>query len=96
MIIVKLQGGLGNQMFQYAAARSLSKSGKAYLDFSFLDKNNITTDSFTTRQFELGVFKKLNTRIVNKYFIRLIKSKRKIFNTISPQYNEVRDEISNS
>lgn len=92
MIIVKLQGGLGNQMFQYAAARSLSKSRKVYLDFSFLLQNNITTDSFTARDFELGIFKKLKGRVASKYFIRLIKSKRKVFKIISPYYKEVKDE----
>lgn len=92
MIIVKLQGGLGNQMFQYAAARSLSKSRKVYLDFSFLLQNNITTDSFTARDFELGIFKKLKGRVASKYFIRLIKSKRKVFKIISPNYKEVKDE----
>jgi len=92
MIIVKLKGGLGNQMFQYAAARSLSKSRKVYLDFSFLLQNNITTDSFTARQFELGIFKKLKSRIASKYFIRLIHSKRKVFKIISPHYEVVRDK----
>ncbi|MFW0717082.1 alpha-1,2-fucosyltransferase [Pedobacter sp. N23S346] len=92
MIIVKLQGGLGNQMFQYAAARSLSKSGKVYFDFAFLLQNNTTTESFTARQFELGIFEQLNTRIASKYFIRLIKSKRNILKGISPRYEEVNDE----
>ncbi|MCX2431350.1 alpha-1,2-fucosyltransferase [Pedobacter sp. GR22-10] len=92
MIIVKLQGGLGNQMFQYAAARTLSNSGKVYLDFSFLLQNNITTDSFTARGFELGIFKRTKTRISNPYFIRLIRSKRRIFKTLSPRYQEVKDE----
>jgi len=92
VIIVKLQGGLGNQMFQYAAARSLSKSRKVYLDFSFLAQNNITTDLFTARDFELGIFKKLKGRVASKYFIRLIKSKRKVFKIISPYYKEVKDE----
>ncbi|OWK71757.1 alpha-1,2-fucosyltransferase [Pedobacter sp. AJM] len=92
MIIVKLQGGLGNQMFQYAAARTLSNSGKVYLDFSFLNKNNITTDSFTARQFELDIFKRTKTHISNPYFIRLIRSNRKIFKMLSPRYQEVKDE----
>ena len=92
MIIVKLQGGLGNQMFQYAAARTLSNSGKVYLDFSFLNKNNITTDSFTARQFELDIFKRTKTCISHPYFIRLIRSNRRIFKTLSPRYQEVKDE----
>ncbi|KQT15504.1 hypothetical protein ASG31_14675 [Chryseobacterium sp. Leaf404] len=56
MTITKLQGGLGNQMFQYAVARSRCVDEKIYLDFSFLQKNNVSTEHFTKRDFELGVF----------------------------------------
>jgi len=92
MIIVKLQGGLGNQMFQYAAARSLSKSKKVDLDFSFLLQNNVTNDSFSARQFELGIFHKLKARIISNYFIKLLKSKKKLFKILSNRYYEVNDE----
>lgn len=56
MTITKLQGGLGNQMFQYAVARSRCTDKKIYLDFSFLQKNNVSTEHFTKRDFELGIF----------------------------------------
>ena len=38
MIVTKLMGGFGNQMFQYAAARSLAleKNEKLYVDLNFL------------------------------------------------------------
>lgn len=53
MIIVKLMGGLGNQMFQYAAARRLSlrHQTELKLDLSFLEEN---TDVITQRKYELG------------------------------------------
>jgi len=56
MIVVKLIGGLGNQMFQYAAGRSLAlvKNTSLALDRSFLDKE--TTD-YTKREFALHEFK---------------------------------------
>jgi hypothetical protein len=56
MIVVKLIGGLGNQMFQYAAGRSLAlvKKTSLALDRSFLDKE--TTD-YTKREFALHEFK---------------------------------------
>jgi Glycosyl transferase family 11 len=56
MIIVKLNGGLGNQMFQYAAGRCLAEkyATDLYIDTSFLDKN--TDDTFTRRNLELNVF----------------------------------------
>lgn len=56
MTVTKLQGGLGNQMFQYAIAKSRSISKKVFLDFSFLKTNNISTEHFTKREFELDIF----------------------------------------
>lgn len=56
MIIVKLMGGLGNQMFQYAAARSLAleKSTWVYLDPAFLYED--AKGRWTQREYELDVF----------------------------------------
>lgn len=50
-IITRLDGGLGNQMFQYAVGRSLSLRYNAplYIDASMYR-------SYTTRQYSLGVF----------------------------------------
>lgn len=55
MIIVKLKGGLGNQMFQYAAGRQLSIIHKSplKLDLSFLQGE--ATD-YTKREYELDKF----------------------------------------
>lgn len=55
MIIVKLSGGLGNQMFQYAYGRSLELSGKKVaFDVSFFNGNRARTD--TARDFKLNNF----------------------------------------
>jgi hypothetical protein len=56
MIAVKLMGGLGNQMFQYAAARSLALEKKTwvYLDPSFLYEDS--KGRWTQRDYELDVF----------------------------------------
>lgn len=57
MIIVKLQGGLGNQMFQYAFARILAQKNntKVVIDGSFFARvANIP--GFTPRTFELAIF----------------------------------------
>ena len=54
MIVSKLQGGLGNQMFQYAIAYSYSKT--VYIDFSFLKKHKSSNHQFTKRDFELSLF----------------------------------------
>jgi hypothetical protein len=57
MIIVKLMGGLGNQMFQYAAGRRLALNHNTILklDLSFL-LNRTPRENFTYRSYELGIF----------------------------------------
>jgi len=56
MIIVKLMGGLGNQMFQYAAARHLSIIHKVpvKIDISFLQTD--PKGAYSKRNFELNCF----------------------------------------
>ncbi len=55
MIITKLKGGLGNQLFQYAYGRNLELKGKNILfDISFYAGNKAKTD--TARNFKLNSF----------------------------------------
>lgn len=60
MIVVTLKGGLGNQMFQYAAARALAlKHGSALLiDQSFLKAD--PAGQWTARAYQLNVFPALS------------------------------------
>ena len=55
MIIVRLKGGLGNQMFQYALGRQLAEKNQTdlRLDLSFYDDQS----GITPRQYELAIFK---------------------------------------
>lgn len=55
IIISRLNGGLGNQLFQYACGRafSLASGGQLVLDISRLHASN---DRFTRREYELDVF----------------------------------------
>ncbi len=66
MIIVRLQGGLGNQMFQYALGRSLSIKNNTQLglDLTFLlDRTPIP--NFTFREYQLDVFN-IKATVVSK------------------------------
>lgn len=56
MIILKIQGGLGNQLFQYATGRAISIANNAelVLDLSWFE-NQIEIN--TKRVYELGAFK---------------------------------------
>lgn len=74
MIIVRLLGGLGNQMFQYATARHLSiiKKTKLKFDLSAFEKN-IYAENATWRDFQLSVFK-LKAEIASKQEIENVKN----------------------
>lgn len=53
-----MKGGLGNQMFQYAAAKTLAAKyqSELYLDLSFLHGNKVSNNDFTARPFQLDIF----------------------------------------
>jgi hypothetical protein len=55
MIVVRLMGGLGNQMFQYAVGRAISLKHNAPLkmDVSFLEQ---ATDAHIKRHYDLDIF----------------------------------------
>lgn len=76
MIIVRLSGGLGNQMFQYACGRRLSIMRKTDLSFDtkFLEDRS-PRENFTFRNLELDTFQKINIKKCN------IKTTRRFYNT---------------
>jgi len=65
MIIVRLMGGLGNQMFQYALGRSLEEknNNEMLLDTSFLE-NRTPGFVHVFRDYELNLFPKLKEKMV--------------------------------
>jgi hypothetical protein len=93
MIIVKLMGGLGNQMFQYAAAKRLALANHTTLklDTSFL-RDRTVRENFTFRKYALEPFV-LNANIatrkeIDKYSRRPLFSARfdKIVYCLNPHY----------
>ena len=57
MILVKIQGGLGNQMFQYAVGSIIAKKNKSSLNLDVETYNKpVKKLGFTPRNFELNIF----------------------------------------
>jgi hypothetical protein len=79
MIIVKLMGGLGNQMFQYAAAKALAERNGVPLkiDLSFLNDRS-EKENFTFREFELACFD-IPIEIATKEELSVFKCKNRFF-----------------
>ncbi|RNC68869.1 MAG: alpha-1,2-fucosyltransferase [Desulfuromonadales bacterium] len=73
MVIVRLNGGIGNQMFQYAAARRIAhvNSAPLKLDLSWFQEKG----PWTPRHFELRVFA-LSCEIAHSSEVRTLKSRR--------------------
>lgn len=89
MITVKLQGGLGNQLFQYAFGRALMERGnEVAFDKSFFSSNiKYTNRPFSLEMFKLSpkvkienspqtlsIFKKIFYRLDNDRRVRYVKS----------------------
>lgn len=100
MLIIKLQGGLGNQMFQYAFASILAKYNKTnvHIDYRFFELTE-KKPGFTPRIFELGVFcnkiaKASSSSINSFYFLsKFSKFKKKIGLNYPKIYNELSFEF---
>ena len=83
-VVIKLFGGLGNQMFQFAAGKSLSLRTKAdlILDVSWFSK---IEDNTTPRSYGLAPFK-LPVRIYSRQTSSYTKSISKLFSELLVYY----------
>jgi len=91
MIIVKLQGGLGNQMFQYAAGKALAvaKNQPLYLDLSSFTK---IQEGVTPRSFKLSCFN-ISANIADKEMLLRFAEKstflNRVINKLLPDYKRI-------
>jgi Glycosyl transferase family 11 len=71
MIAVLLEGGLGNQLFQYATARAIAMRHATHVmvDKSFLDLKKKST---TSRPYELDVFNCPTLAIANNFYSSIL------------------------
>lgn len=90
--IIKFNGGLGNQMFQYAFACALKKkfNSEILFDFSYFEDVK-SHDEVTTREFELGVFnfdcKEASTEDLKE--IKRPEFKSKLKNTLAKKFPKI-------
>ena len=89
MIFVSLQGGLGNQLFQYAAAKALAerKRERVYLDTGKLVEN---ISGVTQRKYQLGAFNISGKIATEKQLekVRQTSITRKLHNKVLPYYKK--------
>ena len=92
MVVVQLNGGLGNQMFQYAAAKSLSLHHNVplSLDVSLFYRENLP-DLEVPRNFELYNFKGVNEKMITPEeleSIAALSSKKNALKKFIPRYKQ--------
>ena len=101
MIVIHLKGGLGNQMFQYAAARNLALKYKTKLLGDFDSFLQASREAYTARHYELGIFdfkiRSIDKTVKNAFYetsstknmlIKFNLPYKKVYNELSFPFNE--------
>ncbi|MBR1754847.1 alpha-1,2-fucosyltransferase [bacterium] len=75
--IVKLMGGIGNQMFEYAFGLALQKNQncKLLFDTSYFDEMVADKNGLPSRFYELGIFQNLNIEFAPKKLVKEFEKK---------------------
>ena len=73
MVIVRLRGGLGNQMFQYALGKRLAKQLKTSLKLDLTTLLRVKRkEGFTKRDYQLHIFNVEENFLVQPKFISVL------------------------
>jgi len=94
-VIVKLMGGLGNQMYQYAFAKNISNitGRKLILDLSYLKRKDLG-DDFVYRNFELDMFNINNFEISDNFLDKYVKYENYIDNNLNSVLKSISDIVT--
>lgn len=95
MIFLKIQGGVGNQLFQWAYAYKLSKTHEVYIDKSLYDPQTLDT-GVTKRDFILDTIIKKPLPHVNYEVYQKFKNKpiRKIVDSFCYEEHDFKSEYN--
>jgi hypothetical protein len=87
-VVIYLDGGLGNQMFQYAFAAIIAKknNSKVLIDNSFFKQNNKNED-YILRDFGLNIFNLKHKIYRNGFFNQVINKFKPFKKYIEPSFN---------
>jgi Glycosyl transferase family 11 len=94
VIIARLDGGLGNQMFQYAAGRSLSLHHHVplYLDTTILEKD--PAGAWTPRKYVLDCFKIQSLKATEEQLTHFSGSSSRLSRIIDRTFPSLRKKLS--
>ncbi|MFH1677734.1 MAG: alpha-1,2-fucosyltransferase [Patescibacteria group bacterium] len=91
MVIIKLMGGLGNQMFQYAMGRQVAKQNNIELKLDTSSFKIINNN--TPRHYSLNVFN-IKENFINQYGIKKIAKHSNLINKIISKIYYLRQKFS--
>ncbi|RYY55791.1 MAG: alpha-1,2-fucosyltransferase [Chitinophagaceae bacterium] len=90
MVISQLNGGMGNQMFQYAAAKSLSLHHQVPL---FIDDSKFKRDTISElevdRKTEIFNFPAIRDSIAHPATLEMFSGKRKLLTKLLPRHRQI-------
>lgn len=86
MIIVKLGGGLGNQLYQYAFGRFLALKHNTELKLDINNLENYSQTNETHNRYRLGAFNIIENFATEEEVAEIVSGKNKNFQVVYPGF----------